>query len=101
MLTLPLVFLRFWNLSQVEIGKKDENGKLYTDDPIVIFKGEEARKMLENELRNAVTVMGIAADGEGYELGAIGIDPYFSARFTFSSVKIEWNDYVGQAWYIR
>jgi len=79
--------------------RTDENGKLYTDDPLIIHTDEVAHSMFENELKNTVTVMGIVFDDNIYELGAIGIDPYFSARFLFSDVKIEWDDYREKAWY--
>ncbi len=79
--------------------KTDENGKSYTDDPLIIHKGALARSMFENELRNSITVYGISYDDGVYELGATGIDPYFSVRFTFSDVEIEWDDYRKKAWY--
>ena len=36
--------------------KPDENGKLYTNEPQVIFKGQTAEEKLLNELRAGVTV---------------------------------------------
>ena len=77
----------------------DENGKSYTDDPLVIHTGTKARSMFENELRNSIRVMGIVLENGIYELGGIGIDPYFSVRFTFSDVEVEWDDYRKKAWY--
>ena len=79
--------------------KTDENGKLYTDDPLIIHTGAVARSMFENELKNSITVMGIVLENDIYDLGALGIDPYFSARFTFSDVEIAWDDYRKKAWY--
>ncbi len=55
--------------------------------------------MFENELRCSVTVIGITFDEGSYELSAIGIDPYFFVRFTFSEIEIEWDDYRSKAWY--
>ena len=81
------------------VWKRDENGNLYTDDPLVIYKGETARAMFEAELKDSISVVGITNDNDEYELGAMGIDPYFSVRFTFSSVCIEWDDYSKKAWY--
>ena len=43
--------------------------------------------------------MGIVLENDIYELGALGIDPYFSVRFVFSDVKIEWDGYRQPAWY--
>ncbi len=79
--------------------KTDKNGNSYTDDPLIIHTGTIARSMFENELKNSITVMGIALENNIYELGAIGIDPYFSVRFLFSDVEIEWDDYRKKAWY--
>ena len=79
--------------------KTDENGKSYTDDPLIIHTGAIARSMFENELKNSITVMGIVLENDIYDLGALGIDPYFSARFTFSDVEIAWDDYRKKAWY--
>ena len=79
--------------------KRDENGNFYTDDPLIIHTGAVARSMFENELKNSITVMGIVLENDIYELGALGIDPYFSVRFLFSDVEIEWDDYRKKAWY--
>ena len=81
------------------IWKRDENGNLYTDDPLVIHTGDKARSAFENELRNTIIIVDISNDNGEYSLGAMGLDPYFSVRFTFSSVCIEWDDYSKKAWY--
>lgn len=81
------------------IWKTDDNGNSYTDDPLVIYTENDAHDMLEKELRNSITVMGITYDNGLYELGAVGIDPYFSVRFTFSEIEVEWDDYRKKAWY--
>ncbi len=81
------------------IWKKDDNGNSYTDDPLVIYTENDAHAMLENELRNSITVMEITLNNGVYELGAVGMDPYFSARFTFSEIGVEWDDYRKKAWY--
>lgn len=79
--------------------KTDENGNSYTNDPFIIYTDDDARDMLENELHNSITVMGFTFENGLYELGAIGIDPYFSARFTFSEIEVVWDDYRKKAWY--
>lgn len=79
--------------------KRDKHGNAYTDDPPVIHTGAAAQSMLKAELQNTVRVMGIACVDGIYDLGALGIDPYFSARFTFSDVEIAWDDYRKKAWY--
>lgn len=79
--------------------KTDESGKCYTADPLIIHTDLPARRKFENELRNSITVMGIIFENGIYELGALGIDPYFSVRFVFSRVVIEWDNYSKKAWY--
>ncbi|MBQ9071391.1 MAG: hypothetical protein IJY23_08630 [Clostridia bacterium] len=79
--------------------KRDESGNSYTDDPLIIHNGKAAHDMFENELRNSITVIGFTSDNGLYELGAVGIDPYFSVRFTFSKFEVEWDDYREKAWY--
>jgi len=78
----------------------DENGNRYTE-PVIIYKGDEAREMLEKELRNSVDVLSLSEIDNGeYELEAIGIiNHYFSVRFNSKSVDIEWSDYEKLAWY--
>lgn len=79
--------------------KTDENGKSYTDDPLIIHTDAVARSMFEKELRNTITVMNIDLENGIYALDACGLDPYFSVRFVFSDVEIEWDDYRKKAWY--
>lgn len=89
-------------INEFEPGRRwqtDENGNYYTNDPLVIYKSQKAQTMFEDELRSGITVMGIVFENNEYELGACGNDPYFSIRFTFSSVRVEWDDYSKKAWY--
>ena len=76
--------------------KKDENGNSYTDDPLVIFEGDEAVGKFINERQ--VTVMYFDKTDEGYDLGGIG-DGWVSVKFAFDSVTVEWDEYDGTAWY--
>ncbi len=80
--------------------KKDENGNSYTDEPRVIYEGDEAMARFIEELKNehGVTVMYFDKKDEGYELGAIG-NEWLSPKFDFDSVRIEWDVYDGKAWY--
>ncbi len=79
--------------------EKDQNGNLYTDDPLIIHTGSVARDMLEAELCNSITVMGITLTNGIYELCALGIEPCFYVRFCSSQIEIEWDDYLKKAWY--
>lgn len=79
--------------------KKDENGNSYTDEPLVIHTDSVAKNMFENELRNKIIVLRMDTDNGICKLLACGIDPCFSVRFDFASVRVEWNNYRGKAWY--
>lgn len=76
--------------------KKDENGNSYSDEPLVIHTDSVAKDMFENELRNKIIVLRMDTDNGICELLACGIDPCFSVRFDFASVRVEWNDYRGK-----
>ena len=79
----------------------DENGNEIFGEPQVIHKGDEARKLFDNDLKGKITVLYLGDNNNGeYELEGIG-DNYngFMVRFTSGTVKIEWNDYSGAAWY--
>lgn len=78
---------------------KDKQGNVYTNDPLIIHKGAVAKSMLMAELQHTAVVMHMTYVDGIYDLGALGIDPYFSARFTFLDVIIEWDSYRKKAWY--
>ncbi len=79
----------------------DENGNEILGDPQVIHKGDEARKLFDNDLKDKITVLYLGESNNGeYELEGIGYNHNcFMVRFTFGTVKIEWCDYSGAAWY--
>lgn len=79
--------------------QRDENGNLYTDDPLVIYTGEEAHSMFLSELKETFRVIGINPKDNGYEMFASSAASVFSVRFSFSLVEIEWDDYSQKAWY--
>ena len=89
------------NFTPSALWKTDESGKSYAAESIIVHTGSAARNMFENELRNSITVLFMNVDDGIYKLGAVGMDPCFSACFVFDSIKIEWNDYRGKAWYVR
>ena len=80
--------------------KQDANGKLYTDEPQVVFEGQIAEDKLLNELRIGSTVFefGTLENGNYYFDGA-GDEPWFQAQFLFDSVTIEWDAFRKPAWY--
>ena len=76
--------------------KNDENGNSYSDDPLVVYEGDEGVEKFANEL--PATVMFLDKTDGGYEFGGIG-NGWLSAKFTFDGVTVEWDEYEGTAWY--
>ena len=80
--------------------KQDENGNLYSDDPQIVLHGEEAYVCFLLQLKEGITVLDLGAtDTSVHFIDAISKDPFFTVRFTFESVVIEWDDYKKEAWY--
>ena len=78
---------------------KDENGNSYTNEPRVIYEGGAAvRRFIEDIKNDRVACMFFDRNDEGYEFGGVGED-WISFRFGFDSVRIEWDEYDGKAWY--
>ncbi len=82
--------------------QKDENGKSYTNEPRVVFEGSKAVEKFIKDLRSdrRATCMYFDQKDEVYEFGGIG-EEWISFRFGFDSVRIEWDEYDGKAWYVR
>jgi len=80
--------------------KKDENGNSYTDDPLVVYEGDEGVRKFINELESShhAAVMYFKEIDGGYEFGGIG-NEWISAEFAFDGVRVEWDEYCGKAWY--
>ena len=80
--------------------KQDDNGKLYTDEPQVVFDGETAKEKSLNELRHGATIFefGTLENGNHYFDGA-GDEPWFQVQFAFDAVNIEWDEFRKPAWY--
>ncbi len=79
----------------------DEKGNEILGEPQIVHKGDEARKMFDNDLKGKITLLYLGDNNNGeYELEGMGYNySGFMVRFTFSTVKIEWSDYSGAAWY--
>lgn len=78
---------------------RGKDGQIDTDEPSVIYKGRKACSMFENEFSHTIVVTKMTADNGVYELRAIGVGPYFSVRFSFFSVDVEWEDERSPVWY--
>lgn len=80
--------------------KIDEKGNSYTNDPLIIFKGQEAEDKLMQEIRNGIKIYYFGRDGDSqYCIEGCGIDPFFTTKFSFDSVTVEWDGYLKKAWY--
>ncbi len=80
--------------------KIDADGKSYTDDPLIVFKGDEAHSKLMNELQYGITVYHLDMDENNVcSMDACGDSPFFAAQFMFDSVTVEWDAYRKKAWY--
>lgn len=80
--------------------KMGADGKSYTDEPLIIFEGEEAHRRLTNELQCGLTMYHLEKDDNNvYSIDACGDSPFFAAQFVFDSVTVEWDAYRKKAWY--
>ncbi len=80
--------------------KQDKNGKLYTDEPQIIFEGETAKEKLLSELRLGTTVFEFGTLGNGnHYFDGMGNEPWFQAQFLFDSATIQWDKFKKTAWY--
>ncbi len=79
---------------------QDENGKLYTDEPQVIFDGETAKEKALHQLQYGTTVyeFGTLENGSHY-LDGSGNEPWFQMQFSFDSATIQWDTFRKPAWY--
>ena len=73
---------------------------LYTDMPLLVFKGKEAEKKFIFEINHGITVYELWKDDNGlYYINACGAEPWFAAQFFFDFATVEWNKYRKAAWY--
>ena len=78
--------------------RKDENGNSVTDDPLVVYKDDEAMGKFIAELRSGIMVQFFEEKNGLYEFGGSG-NEYVAFDFAFDSVRIEWSAYDQKAWY--
>lgn len=80
--------------------KMGADGKSYTDEPLVIFKGDDAYSKLMKEIQYGITVYHLDIDENNIcSMDAFGDSPFFAAQFVFDSVNVEWDAYRKKAWY--
>lgn len=74
----------------------DERGKSVPVGPRVLYTGEEGMALLSKE---SFQVFHFEREGDHWEIGCCGVEPYFTVEFDFDSVEITWETYVKKAWY--
>lgn len=74
----------------------DETGKSVPVGPRILHTGEKGMELLAAE---EFQVFHFEREAEHWEIGACGIEPYFTLEFDFDSVEITWDSYRGKAWY--
>ena len=80
--------------------KIDADGRPYTDDPLIIFEGKEAERLILEELRNGINVYDLGKKKDDwYYIEGCGLEPFFTMEFQASGVTIEWDGYRKKAWY--
>ena len=80
--------------------KLDENGNSYTDEPLIIYEGSEARSRLVDAMQQGFTMFHLeVGDHNTADIDACGALPFWAAQFSFGSVIIEWDAYRKKAWY--
>ncbi len=72
----------------------------FLPDPEGVIKGEEALKLLLDELKKGVTVYEFGIHDSGYHyLNASGASGWFEARFLYHNVTVQWDEFLKPAWY--
>ena len=88
-----------------EVGRAwqvDEDGNRYTNDPQIIFCGEEAKIRFVEQLKSGVTIFDFdIKERDVYFIDAIATDPFFTVCFTFDRVIITWDNYKKESWYVK
>ena len=74
----------------------DETGKSVPVGPRVLYTGEEGMDLLAKE---SFQVFHLKREGDHWEIGCCGVEPYFTVEFDFDSVEITWDSYEKKAWY--
>lgn len=85
--------------------KTNSKGKLYTNDPQIIYYNKIAKDVLIKELKSSISLNGLNVLNILTEnrKTVIELETNFNSVFTaicsYSNVKIEWDEYCGRAWY--
>ena len=80
--------------------KEDINGKLYTDEPLIILEGTVAKAKFSEQLNNGVTVLefGILENGN-YYFDGLSVEPWFSVQFQSDTCVVTWDEFSKPSFY--
>lgn len=80
----------------------DADGNLYTNEPQILYHGQDAEEFLIRELKSSVSLNGLSIQSEG---NRTTIEPetnsgsVFFAVCSCTNVMAAWDEYCGKAWY--
>ena len=93
------------NIISYELGRacqKDESGRFYSNEPQVIYSGDEAYCRFMEQLKSGITVFDLdIKERKTYFIDAMALEPFFTVCFTFERVFITWDSYKKEAWYTQ
>ncbi len=98
MAKITLQKLSVHSFSREAYTSEDGNGKLLEIAEQLDYPVEEAENAFLNELKSGNHISDFYKDGNEYVLEIHGFH-LFSARLSFSSFMLEWDDIIGNAWY--
>ena len=82
--------------------KTDEHGNSVPVGPEIIYRGEEARDRFRKDLLAGADIYShTIVEGDYFEIYGCGREPFFPIRFKAREFAVEWDDYLGPAWYVR
>lgn len=74
----------------------DENGNSVPVGERILYTGEEGMTRLGS---GNFEVYHLCREGDHWEFGGCGLEPYFTVEFNFDSVELAWDAYAKKAWY--
>ncbi len=81
--------------------QKDDDGNHFTDDPLIVYEGDDAYDHFREQLSAGITVFDLGTIKDCYYIDAMSKDPFFTIRFLFQDIVVEWDDYKQEAWYVK
>lgn len=83
------------------IMEMDGKMKSCSDEEQLISYGNIAVDRFIEQLNTKVIILDLGVDDNIYYMDAMAKDLFFTVRFTFCSVKIMWDEFKKEAWYVK